>query len=43
MPSFMTFDTLLSTFVINPINPATDLGIFNIKGEVREVEVSESQ
>lgn len=39
MPSFITFDSLLSTFVIKPTNPATDLGIFNIKGEVTDSQL----
>jgi hypothetical protein len=42
MPSFIAFDSLLSTYVINPTNPATDLGIFTIKGELREIDVSDS-
>jgi hypothetical protein len=42
MPLFITFDRLLSTYVINPTNPATDLGIFTIKGELREIDVSDS-
>jgi hypothetical protein len=32
MPAFLAFDNLLSTFVIKPTNPGTDLGIFTIKG-----------
>jgi len=32
MPSFITFDATTTTFVIKPSNPATDLGIFNVKG-----------
>ena len=42
MPSFMTFDSLFSTYVINPTNPATDIGIFTVKGELREVDASDS-
>jgi hypothetical protein len=40
MPSFMTFDYFLSTFMIRPNNPATDLGIFTIKGEVTDSQLS---
>jgi hypothetical protein len=40
MPSFITFDSLLSTFAIKPVNPATDLGIFTIKGEVTDSQLS---
>ena len=36
MPSFLTFYSLLSSFAIKPTNPATDLGIFMIKGEVSD-------
>jgi hypothetical protein len=36
MPSFMTFNSLLSIFKIRPTNPATDLGIFTVKGEVTD-------
>jgi hypothetical protein len=32
MPSFITFDAASTTFVIKPTNPATDLGMFNVKG-----------
>ena len=36
MPSFITYDSFLSTFAIKPTNPATDLGIFTVKGEVSD-------
>jgi hypothetical protein len=36
MPSFITYDSQLSTFAIKPVNPATDLGIFTIKGVVTD-------
>jgi hypothetical protein len=39
MPSFITYDSLLSTFAIKPVNPATDLGIFIIKGEVTDSQL----
>ena len=39
MPSFMTFNSLLSTFMIKPTNPATDLGIFTIRGEVTDSQL----
>jgi len=32
MPSFIMFDATSTTFVIKPTNPATDLGMFNVKG-----------
>jgi len=41
MPSFSTYESLLSKFVIKPTNPATDLGIFMIKGEVSDSRLSE--
>ena len=39
MPAFLTFDSILSTFVIKPTNPATDLGIFTIKGEISDSQL----
>ena len=36
MPSFITFDHVLRSFSIKPTNPATDLGIFTVKGEVSD-------
>jgi hypothetical protein len=39
MPAFLAFDNLLSTFVIKPTNPATDLGIFTIKGEISDSQL----
>jgi hypothetical protein len=35
----VTFNILLSTFMIKPTNPATDLGIFNIKGEITDSQL----
>jgi hypothetical protein len=40
MPYFITFNSLSSTFVIHPTLPATDLGIFTIKGEVSDSRLS---
>jgi len=36
MPSFITFDGIMSTFIIKPRNPATDLGMFTVNGEVSD-------
>jgi hypothetical protein len=36
MPSFINYDVILSTFVIKPVNPATDLGMFTVKGQVSD-------
>ena len=40
MPSFVTYDYNLAVFLIKPTNPATDLGIFNIKGELTDSRLS---
>ena len=40
MPSFITYDSLLTSFLIKPTNPATDLGFFIIKGEVTDSHLS---
>jgi hypothetical protein len=40
LPSFMTYDSFLSTFLIKPLNPVTDLGIFTIKGELSDTRLS---
>jgi hypothetical protein len=40
MPSFITYDSILTIFLIRPTNPATDLGIFSIKGEVTDSQLS---
>jgi hypothetical protein len=40
MPSFITFDSILNTFVINPANPATDIGMFTVKGLITDTKLS---
>ena len=40
MPSFITYDSFSSIFLIKPTNPATDLGTFKIKGEVTDSQLS---
>jgi hypothetical protein len=40
MPLFISYESFLSTFVIKPSNPATDLGIFIIKGELTDSRLS---
>jgi hypothetical protein len=40
LPSFISFDSLLSTFVIKPTLPSSDLGIFTIKGELSDSRLS---
>ena len=40
MPSFITYDSLLTIFLIKPTNPATDLGIFSVNGEVSDSRLS---
>ena len=40
MPSFIIYESFLSTFVIKPTNPATDIGIFIIKGELTDSRLS---
>jgi len=39
MPSFITYDSILSNFLIKPTNPAKDLGIFTVKGEVSDSQL----
>jgi hypothetical protein len=31
-PSFITYNSILSQIIVRPSNPATDLGVFRIKG-----------
>lgn len=40
MPSFVTFNSLLQTFAIKPTNPATDLGMFIVKGTMSDSRLS---
>lgn len=39
-PFFITYESLLRKFLIKPTNPATDLGIFTILGEVSDSQLS---
>ena len=40
MPSFITYDSVLTIFLIRPTNPATDIGIFRINGELTDSQLS---
>jgi hypothetical protein len=40
MPSFITYDYILTIFFIRPTDPATDLGIFKVTGEVTDSRLS---
>jgi hypothetical protein len=39
MPSFITFDSVLRSFSIKPTNPATDLGVFSVKGIITDTRL----
>jgi hypothetical protein len=40
MPAFVTFNSLFQTFAIKPTNPATDLGMFIVKGTMSDSRLS---
>ena len=39
MPKFITFDSKLSIYLIAPINPATDIGTFNVFGKLSDTKL----
>ena len=39
MPKFISFDSLQSTYVIVPINPATEIGTFMVQGKLSDTKM----
>ena len=40
MPSFISYDASLRQFIIKPSNPATDIGVFKVKGILSDSRLS---
>jgi hypothetical protein len=36
MPNFISFDPILSSYVITPNDPGTDIGKFKVKGKLSD-------